>query len=144
MASESTPMTSDLRSRYYRAMFLAAAVWNMFSAGGVLFLLSSAKYRRAAGFPGTPDTIALQLLACCLFVFGLGYYWVSRDLSRNRDLVKLGVIGKPLVFLVFFGHAVAGEISILLAGPSLVDLLFGALFLEFLVRTRGKGSNLKT
>jgi len=138
MASESAPMTSDARTRYYRGMFLAAAVWNMFSAGGVLFLLGSAKYRRAAGFPGTPDAIALQLLACCLFVFGLGYYWVSHDVSRNRDLVKLGVIGKPFVFVVFIWHAMAREIPILLACPSLVDLLFGALFLEFLVRTRGK------
>jgi len=144
MASEPAATLVAARSRYYRGMFLAAAVWNVFSAGGVLFLLGSAKFRRAAGFPGAPDTIALQLLACCLFVFGLGYYWVSRDLSRNRDLVKLGVIGKPLVFLVFFGNVMAGEIPILLAGPSLVDLLFAALFLEFLVRARGKGSNLKT
>jgi hypothetical protein len=27
---------------------------------------------------------------------------VSRDLSKNRDLVTLGVIGKLLVFVVFF------------------------------------------
>ena len=90
------------------------------------------------GFPGPADTIGLQLLASCLFVFGLGYYWVSADLSRNRDLVKLGVIGKPLVFLVFFGHVLAHEIPMLLVIPSMVDLLFGALFLEFLLRTRGK------
>ena len=96
MASETTQMTNDPSTRYYRGMFFAAAVWNVFSAGGVLFLLGSAKYRQAAGFPGTPDTIALQLLACCLFVFGLGYYWVSRDLSRNRDLVKLGVITEEI------------------------------------------------
>jgi hypothetical protein len=63
---------------------------------------------------------------------------VSADLSRNRDLVKLGVIGKPLVFLVFLGHAVMKEIPALLVAPSLVDLLFGVLFLEFLLRTRGK------
>jgi len=73
-----------------------------------------------------------------LFVFGLGYYWVSRDLSRNRDLVKLGVVGKPLVFVVFLGHAFIKEIPVLLVAPSVVDLLFGALFLEFLLRTRGK------
>jgi len=90
------------------------------------------------GFPGSPDTISLQLLASCLFVFGLGYYWVSRDLWRNRDLVKLGVVGKPLVFLVFFWHALAKEIPMLLVIPSVVDLLFGALFLEFLIRTRIK------
>jgi hypothetical protein len=119
-------------------LFLAAAVWNALSAGAVLFLLTSAKFRQVMGFPGAPDTISLQLLASCLFVFGLGYYWVSRDLSRNRDLVKLGVIGKPLVFLGFFGHALAQEIPMVHVIPSLVDLLFGGLFLEFLVRSRGK------
>jgi hypothetical protein len=100
--------------------------------------LTRAKFRLEMGFPGPPDTISLQLLATCLFVFGVGYYLVSRDLSRNRDLVKLGVIGKPLVFLVFFGQALAKQIPMQLVTPSVVDLLFGALFLEFLMRSRGK------
>ena len=138
MAGEAAIAVASARARYYRWLFLWAAVWNMLSAGAVLFLLSDAKFRGEMGFPGPPDTISLQLLASCLFVFGLGYYWVSGDLSRNRDLVKLGVIGKPLVFVVFFGHALAREISVLLVIPSTVDLLFGALFLEFLLRTRGK------
>jgi hypothetical protein len=138
MASESAYATAGSRLRYDRLLFLAAAVWNALSAGAVLFLLTSAKFRQVMGFPGPPDTIGLQLLASCLFVFGLGYYWASRDLSRNRDLVKLGVIGKPLVFFVFFGHALAQEIPMVLVLPSFVDLLFGALFLEFLVRGRGK------
>jgi hypothetical protein len=136
MASEAA--IASARARYYRWLFLSAGVWNMLSAGAVLFLLSDVKVRGEMGFPGPPDTISLQLLASCLFVFGLGYYWVSRDLSRNRDLVKLGVIGKPLVFAVFFGHALAREIPVLLVIPSTVDLLFGGLFLEFLLRTRGK------
>jgi len=138
MASEAAIAVASARARYYRWLFLWAAVWNMLSAGAVLFVLSDAKFRGEMGFPGPPDTISLQLLASCLFVFGLGYYWVSRDLSRNRDLVKLGVIGKLIVFVVFFGHALAREISVLLVIPSTVDLLFGALFLEFLLRTRGK------
>ncbi|HZV87814.1 MAG TPA: hypothetical protein VFF95_09720 [Candidatus Binatus sp.] len=138
MASEAAIAVAGARARYYCWLFLSAAVWNMLAAGAVLFLLSDAKVRGEMGFPGPPDTIGLQLLASCLFVFGLGYYWVSRDLSRNRDLVKLGVIGKPLVFVVFFGHALAKEIPMLLVIPSMVDLLFGALFLEFLLRTSGK------
>jgi hypothetical protein len=138
MANESGAVLAGPRARYYRSVFLAAAVWNTLSAGAVLFLLTSAKSRQEMGFPGPPDTISLQLLAACLFVFGVGYYWVSRDLSRNRDLVKLGVLGKPLVFLVFFGHVLAREIPMILVLPSLVDLLFGALFLEFLVQTRPK------
>jgi hypothetical protein len=119
-------------------MFLAAAAWNLLSTGAVLFLSTDAEFRLRMRFPGSADTISLQLLASCLLVFGLGYYWVSRDLLKNRDLVKLGVIGKPLVFLVFFGHALAREIQMLLVIPSIVDLLFGALFLEFLMRTRSK------
>ena len=138
MVSESVVVLAGSRARYYRLLFLAAAVWNALSAGAVLFLLTQAKFRQEMGFPGPPDTICLQLLASCLFVFGVGYYWIPRDLSRNRDLVKLGVIGKPLVFLVFFGHALAHEIPLVLVIPSLVDLLFGALFLEFLMRSRGK------
>lgn len=103
---------------------------------GGFIALTDAKFRMRMQFPGSADTMSLALLATCLFVFGLGYYWVSSDLSRNRDLVKLGVIGKLLVFLVFFGHALAKEIPMGLVVPSMVDLLFGALFLEFLVRTR--------
>lgn len=137
MVSDSAVVLAGSRGRYYRLLFLAAAVWNALSACAVLFLLTQAKFRQEMGFPGLPDTISLQLLASCLFVFGVGYYWISRDLSRNRDLVKLGVIGKPLVFLVFFGHALAQEIPMVLVIPSLVDLLFGVLFLEFLMRSRG-------
>ena len=138
MASEPGITVASARAGYYQWLFLSAAVWNILAAGAVLFLLSNAQIRGEMGFPGRPDMISLQLLATCLFVFGLGYYWVSRDLSRNRDLVKLGVIGKPLVFLVFFGHALEQEIPWLLIVPSVVDLLFGVLFLEFLLRTRGK------
>jgi hypothetical protein len=138
MESETLAAHGVPRVRYYRWLFITAAIWNLLSAGAVLFLLTDARFRREMGFPGPSDTISLQLLAACLFVFGLGYYWVSQDLSRNRDLVKLGVIGKPLVFLVFLGHKLVGEIPVVLVAPSVVDLLFGALFLEFLLRTRGR------
>jgi hypothetical protein len=136
MPNESALVMGGARGRYYRALFLAGALWNAMSAAAVLLLLTDVKFRLTMGFPGTPDAISLQLLASCLFVFGLGYYWVSQDLSGNRALVKMGAIGKPLVFLVFVAHGLVHEISWLLTMPSLADLLFGALFLEFLMRTR--------
>jgi hypothetical protein len=138
MRSETSPPDTPARARYYRWLFLTAAIWNLLSAGAVLFLLEDGKFRQEMGFPGPADAISLQLLAACLLVFGLGYYWVGGDLSGNRDLVKLGVIGKPLVFVVFLGHALVKEIPMLLVAPSVADLLFGVLFLEFLLRTRGK------
>jgi hypothetical protein len=131
-------MNSDTSTRYYRRLFLAAAVWNILAAATLLLLSVNQTFRNEVGFPPSPDAIASQLLGSCLFAFGLGYYWLSRDLSKNRDLVTLGVIGKPLVFVVFFWHAIARDIPPRMVVPSIVDLLFGVLFLEFLVRTRGK------
>jgi hypothetical protein len=126
MPGEVTIFTAASRPKYYRLMFLAAALWNALAAAAVLFLISKGNPRAAL------DAISQELLAACLATFGLGYYWVSRDLSKNHDLVRLGAIGKLLVFVVFFKHLILGSITLRLVLPSLVDLLFAILFLEFL------------
>jgi hypothetical protein len=136
MPSDFKHALREPRMRYYRWLFLAAAAWNAFAAGAVLFLLTNAVFRMRMGISKPADPLSLQLLGLCLFLFGLGYYWVGRALSKNHGLVKLGVIGKIAVFILFFGHALAGTIPVTLAIPSVVDLLFAALFLEFLVHWR--------
>jgi hypothetical protein len=133
MPSDFKKALTESRMRYYRRVFLAAAAWNAFAAGAVLFLLTNRMFRMRLGISNPADPLSLQLLASCLLLFGLGYYWVSRALSENHGLVKLGVIGKIVVFILFFGHALAETIPVTLAVPSVVDLLFAALFLEFLV-----------
>jgi hypothetical protein len=133
MPGDSERALTESRTRYYRALFLASAVWNALAAGAVLFLLTNAMFRTRLGIANPADPLSLQLLASCLLLFGLGYYWVSRALSENHGLVKLGVIGKIAVFLLFFGHALAGTIPVTLGVLAVVDLLFAALFLEFLV-----------
>jgi hypothetical protein len=120
------------RPKYYRLMFLAAALWNALAAVALLFLINNGNLRTAL------DAISQELLAACLATFGLGYYWASRDLSKNHDLVRLGAMGKLLVFVVFFGHLILRNITLRLVLPSLVDLLFGILFLEFLARFKSK------
>ena len=138
MLNDSMPLRSPSRGPYYRWMFLAAATWNALAAAAILFLFTKAKLRMQMGLSNPPDPLTLQLLASCLLLFGSGYYWVSRDLSNNHALVKLGVIGKPIVFIVCFGQAFAGAIPMSLAIPSIVDLLFAALFLGFLFHGRRK------
>jgi hypothetical protein len=64
---------SPSRERYFRWMFLSAAVWNLVSGVAVLALLRNVRLRMELGFPAATDAIASELLACCLFVFGLGY-----------------------------------------------------------------------
>ena len=35
-----------------------------------------------------------------VFVFGIGYLIVSKDLSKNHDIVRLGILSKALAFFV--------------------------------------------
>ena len=66
------------------------------------------------------------------FVFGIGYYWVSKDIHQNHAIVRMGIIGKIIVFLGLTADAVASNISTLMIGPGIVDLIFAILFIEFL------------
>jgi len=106
MPGEAMIFAAAFRAKYYRLMFLRAALWNALAAVAVLLPVNKGSLRAA------PDAVGQELLAACLATFGLGYYWVSRDLSKNRDLVTLGVIGKLLVFVVFFGHLLLGKITL--------------------------------
>jgi len=71
-----------------------------------------------------------------VFVFGLGYYYISKDVQRNRDLIKMGVLAKGIVFLLFLIYLIEGEVRVLLFLGGFVDLIFAVLFAEVLVRMR--------
>jgi hypothetical protein len=116
-----------------RPLFLAGAVWNWLVALSLVTVFTSTRLRPELGLPREADTLSLWLLAACVAVLGLGYYWAGRDPVRNRDIVRMGVIGKLLVFLIALGHALAGRLPWGLAGPAVVDLLFAVLFLRVLV-----------
>ena len=34
------------------------------------------------------------------FVFGLGYCWVGRDLAKNHDIIRMGILGQISVFVI--------------------------------------------
>lgn len=70
-----------------------------------------------------------------VFVFGIGYYWVSTDFERNRDIVKIGIITKVLVFVLVSTYFLMGDAKQLGLIPGIIDLFFAALFFETLMRT---------
>jgi hypothetical protein len=73
------------------------------------------------------------------FTFGLGYWRVGRDLTRNRDIVWGGVIGQVYVFVVVaYEVLVARRLPAPFLGPAMVDLAFAVLFGVFLLQTKGQ------
>jgi hypothetical protein len=122
------------RKLYYKRLFFIGAIWN-WGAGLLFFFWSDPIYSffnmKTINYPGV-----MQLAMALVFVFGIGYYWVSKDISMNHDIVKLGIIAKTIVFLVFSYHTLIGNMPPQLGLSGVVDLIFAILFLEFLMNVK--------
>jgi len=122
---------------YYRKLFLVGAVWNWVAAGSLMV-----GYRWIFPVfhmpPPTYPIFFLMFLALC-FIFGNGYHWVSRDLSRNHGIIKLGVIGKLIVFGGLLWAGLTGQIHPVFILPGVVDLVFSILYIGFLRSVAGAG-----
>ena len=110
------------RLRYYRAMYLTGAVYDI--ALGIVFLFFGRWAFDALDIPEKyPEGGFLQLIGAFVLVLGIGYLLISRgDLARNRDLIAVGALYKlaytgvgtliavfdevpHMIFLVVFGIA---------------------------------------
>jgi len=124
-----------VKETYEKNLFLIGALWNWGAA--ILFVgLSVVNKQLLAYFHNIPQTMLwYYCFLGAVFIFGIGYYWISKDVSRNRDIIKMGIIAKIMVFLMFFIYLFKGEITILLFLAGCVDLIFTILFVKVLVHT---------
>ena len=122
------------RKSYYKWLFIIGALWN-WAAGIQFFFWYDQVFAHLNMMPLNYPAI-MQLAMSLVFVFGIGYYWVSKDLSKNHDIVKLGIIAKFLVFMIFSYHYLIGNMPLLIALCGVVDLIFAILFLKFLMNMK--------
>ena len=118
-----------------KLIFLSAAIVNTLVAA-LFMALPELMYESMV--PGTaPDNAAgvMYLFGTAVFIFGLGYYWVSRDFHKNRQLAKLAVYGKLGVFCVAIAATLLGAISVSGLAGSLIDFVYGILFAWALKQT---------
>jgi hypothetical protein len=86
---------SAIRIKYYKGLFLAAAVYDLVL--GVVFTLF---YRAAFELLGIRDKLPdygayVSLLGAFLMVIGVAYYLIYHgDLIKNRDLILVGTLYK--------------------------------------------------
>jgi hypothetical protein len=74
----------------------------------------------------------LQLFVVLVFVIGIGYWWVSQDISRNREIVKLGIYAQSSVFVVLAYQTLVGNVHPFYLISGVIDLIFAILFGLFL------------
>jgi len=118
-----------------RYILLAAAFWNYGAAGAGLLIAAKTGFASAIGLKSA-DSLAWELFAACVLVFGIGYHWASRDAQKHRDVIVLGTIGKPFVFIACLWNFHLGNVPLIFAMGAVGDLIFGALFLSFLFSGR--------
>jgi hypothetical protein len=123
-------------TRWFRALFLVAALYDAV-LGAAFFLLYVPIYRMLGA--DLPPGVAsyLQLSAGFVFVQGIGYWLVYRDLLRNTDLVKVGIVYKLIYSGVVFRYLAVGQLPhASFAWFAVCDLLFIVGFVWFLLFAR--------
>ena len=108
-------------------IFLGGAVFNWIVAGS-LFFIPEVLLNLFAVTPTPEQSLWVQQFAGLVFVFGIGYYWASRNFEANIQIIKLAVIGKAGVVLIGVLNVMSGSISWQFMLPASADAVFVILF----------------
>ncbi len=78
-------------------------------------------------------TIWLHNYLFLIFTFGIGYIFVSLDISKNYGIIKNGIIAKTGFFIISLIYFILEEKNFLIVILGGLDILFVCLFIEFLL-----------
>ena len=123
---------------FFRGVFLVAALYDLV-LGSVFFFLYPWIYG-LLGVSLPTEPAYLHASAAFVFVQGIMYCVVYRNMDRNLDLVLVGAIYKMAYSGVAFYHWGTGTLPHpIFALFGLSDVIFLALFLYFLMEAWGVG-----
>ena len=119
-----------------RIMFTTAA-WFNWVAGGAVAVNAGWLFSLFGITPLPTEPLFHQLFAWLVIVFGIGYFWASRDPAANVPVIKLGMLGKLSVVLVSLACVLTGSVSWQLMILVSADLLYAILFWRTLQSIQG-------
>jgi hypothetical protein len=126
-----------VRQRAYdKALFIIAAAWNLSAAAMLVFNPQFLLERLSISDPSA--RLLARSLASSAAAWGISYALVAVDARRFRNFAWLGALSKILFAAVYSVAFLNSQISFPAFIPALVDLLWAALFVEFLWRTAKK------
>lgn len=117
-------------STSWKLMFQTKAVINWTEA--IVFLFIDRWIRDALHTVPLMNPEYSQLFYGLVFIIGIGYWWVSQDISQNHDIVRLGILAQCSVFILLTYHTVLGSLHPLYLLSGVLDLIFAILFIRFL------------
>jgi tryptophan-rich sensory protein len=114
----------------YRTIFLIGALWNLLGSG--LFFLFRRQAFALLQLPPPNYVAFFQAWLALAFVFGIGYYYVYRDLYSNLNIVRLGIYGKTAFAVIFIYHVIFSGFHPIFLSGAIIDLMFVVLYGRFL------------
>jgi hypothetical protein len=121
---------------YARWLFGSAAALNLGVAIGLLFMRPTVGPLLGLGPIAGTNLALLYLTAGFIGLFGYAYLRAAIDPAANRPLIALGAIGKLLAVAAVTFAWLTGAAPARLAAATGADLIYAALFADYLRRTR--------
>lgn len=115
----------------HRILFICAALWNWVIAAFTVVAPDFA-YRLLMPIAAPPNQAMTWFLMGIVATWGLGYWWAAQDFETNRQVVRLAVIGKIVVFATGLSLTFAGQINLIFLAVTFGDFLFALLFVRAL------------
>lgn len=118
--------------RLIRPVFGLSAVFNFGAA--FLFAFPATPLGQWIGLPSPVPVVYSGLVAMFVALFGGMYAWLAMQLVLPRPMVALAAIGKTSAFLLAVILWLAGEVSARLVQLSIGDLVFAAIYVQWLLK----------
>ncbi len=128
------------RTVYYKWLFIVGAIFNWIMAISFT-LLSIFFYSTIFSLFGSvaPTTLFfLHSLLGLIAVYGIGYFIVGLDITKNRGIVYLGILSKLTFFSYCLIYYLLGDLTIIIVILGSFDFFFACLFIEFLLTQKQK------
>lgn len=116
---------------FWKTVFLLAALYD--GILGAVFFFFFRPIFAALSVPLPDTTSYLHLTAGYVFVQGVGYWLVYRDLLRNLGIVQVGIVYKAIYIAVAAYYLLIGQMPhAIFAWFGALDVVFLLLFVRFL------------
>ena len=129
----------------FKKIFLIAAIWNISGGVGAILLFESSMTNLWGAdyiqlfYDNRVALSTYRLFWALVIIFGVGYYIISLDLTKNKAVIWMAIAGKLTVFLLWSYDYYMGKIQLAAFIGGTGDMVFALIFILFLWQTRDMG-----
>ncbi len=123
------------KPNFYKKFFLYGGIYNLCISLPIWIfgVVDTATASVLFGMEEPPNLLFFHAMMWFVFAFGCGYIVVSRDIKQNHGVVIIGAMEKVAFFIDAVAVYAIGKVGAIVVVLGTVDLVFGIIFIEFLL-----------